>query len=424
MVDTIETFWDSMSELDFLKVISRAMNVREAFLLMEIEHLAGHEMHFAQRMCELKAHLPPNETVKRYTSSNAPEPFCALLEQAWEDVSERDFLLALVGTSKLNEVYWRLNIIYDEANKTLFLKKAQEFDINVYRFHGMPISALSRRSVQEAVSNSTTFSGVGKYLGVPRGEKKMAELKELISLMDINTTHFLLRWSSVTKKQMEEALKHENSPNRVATHLGCTLSTTFGGSNAHKFYARVQALGLVVPLLPSEQKLVSIKTRGRQRVWLLLNRGEKCEECDIKTHQGKIAPLDVHHEDECRTNNTEKNLTLLCGNCHSHRHERKNFIPNRGQCVETFDTVTSIRRKRHYLIRERGEECEECFCTGWNYSYIPLEMHHINQNREDNTRENLLLLCHNCHIQEHDVYLSLAQSIEKHNAKTKKKLDN
>jgi hypothetical protein len=52
-------------------------------------------------------------------------------------------------------------------------------------------------------------------------------------------------------------------------------------------------------------------------------------------------------------------------------------------------------RKR--LIRENifEHKCYKCFLTTWLNEPIPLELHHINGNREDNNLSNLTLLC-NC----------------------------
>ena len=52
-----------------------------------------------------------------------------------------------------------------------------------------------------------------------------------------------------------------------------------------------------------------------------------------------------------------------------------------------------------YLIRERGEKCEEC---GWNETNpytgnIPIELEHIDGDFTNNHIDNLKLLCPNCH---------------------------
>ena len=56
----------------------------------------------------------------------------------------------------------------------------------------------------------------------------------------------------------------------------------------------------------------SIKSR------LLQDRGTACERCGIKAWYGEQIKLELHHIDGNRYNNKEKNLLLLCPNCHSY----------------------------------------------------------------------------------------------------------
>lgn len=52
---------------------------------------------------------------------------------------------------------------------------------------------------------------------------------------------------------------------------------------------------------------------------------------------------------------------------------------------------------KKFLLRNRGNQCENCKLTTWKTNLIPLEIHHIDGNRMNNTEENLQLLCPNCH---------------------------
>jgi len=53
--------------------------------------------------------------------------------------------------------------------------------------------------------------------------------------------------------------------------------------------------------------------------------------------------------------------------------------------------------RRNFLISKRGYMCERCNMTEWLGVPIPLELDHVNGNREDNTEENLKVICPNCH---------------------------
>jgi len=49
------------------------------------------------------------------------------------------------------------------------------------------------------------------------------------------------------------------------------------------------------------------------------------------------------------------------------------------------------------LLYERGHKCESCSNTEWLGDPIPLELEHIDGNNKNQVKENLLLLCPNCH---------------------------
>jgi hypothetical protein len=51
------------------------------------------------------------------------------------------------------------------------------------------------------------------------------------------------------------------------------------------------------------------------------------------------------------------------------------------------------------LISERGHRCECCKLETWLDKPITLELEHTDADRKNNTRENLKLLCPNCHSQ-------------------------
>ena len=49
------------------------------------------------------------------------------------------------------------------------------------------------------------------------------------------------------------------------------------------------------------------------------------------------------------------------------------------------------------LIEIRGHRCEQCGNTEWLNQPIPLEVHHIDGDNQNNSLDNLQLLCPNCH---------------------------
>jgi hypothetical protein len=74
------------------------------------------------------------------------------------------------------------------------------------------------------------------------------------------------------------------------------------------------------------------------------------------------------------------------------------WIP-KGSHVKPFDGLRRIESIKKRLIEERGHKCETCLATSWLGKVITLEMDHINGDRANNDRDNLRLLCPNCHSQ-------------------------
>ena len=56
---------------------------------------------------------------------------------------------------------------------------------------------------------------------------------------------------------------------------------------------------------------------------------------------------------------------------------------------------------KNRLLKEGYKEyrCENCGLSIWNKLPIPLELHHIDGNRNNHKLENLQMLCPNCHAQ-------------------------
>lgn len=80
-----------------------------------------------------------------------------------------------------------------------------------------------------------------------------------------------------------------------------------------------------------------------------------------------------------------------CNNDHcQHEYQRTIAMEN---------NIANIGSVKKYLIEKNGRCCEQCSRTMWNSKPIPLDLHHIDGNRNNNTIENVQLLCLNCHGQ-------------------------
>lgn len=104
-----------------------------------------------------------------------------------------------------------------------------------------------------------------------------------------------------------------------------------------------------------------------------------------------------------------------CLNCNKEINKTKKFCNNKCQQDYTYSQYinrwllgleTGMRGKsqmslhvRRYLFEKNNNSCEIC---GWNKinettNKTPLEIHHIDGNHENNSVDNLQLLCPNCH---------------------------
>ncbi len=88
----------------------------------------------------------------------------------------------------------------------------------------------------------------------------------------------------------------------------------------------------------------------------------------------------------------------------------RNEIEGRGTkycsnlCQQTFQRfrkvlkgVANNRSLKIYLLAIRGKRCAVCKFSEWMGKPIPLELDHINGNSDDNTYDNIRLICCNCH---------------------------
>jgi len=83
-----------------------------------------------------------------------------------------------------------------------------------------------------------------------------------------------------------------------------------------------------------------------------------------------------------------------CSEC-GHKHRWGLYTVPRVEKGECRDSVTL----RKYLISVRGNKCEICYVKDWNKQPLSLHVDHIDGNSDDNTPNNIRLLCPNCHSQ-------------------------
>jgi 5-methylcytosine-specific restriction endonuclease McrA len=80
-------------------------------------------------------------------------------------------------------------------------------------------------------------------------------------------------------------------------------------------------------------------------------------------------------------------------------HRSYHTNPGCSRPMVPFEELKKDGSRKTRLIVERGHTCEICKLTKWMNQPIPIELDHIDGNPDNNGRENLRLLCPNCHSQ-------------------------
>jgi hypothetical protein len=96
---------------------------------------------------------------------------------------------------------------------------------------------------------------------------------------------------------------------------------------------------------------------------------------------------------------------LCCGKESSWSHRKVNKYCSI-TCQKDYEMEESIkngtassRTMKRYLLKVFGNVCSVCGISEWNEKPLGLELEHKNGNSDDNSKENVCLICPNCHSQ-------------------------
>ena len=127
------------------------------------------------------------------------------------------------------------------------------------------------------------------------------------------------------KEQILQWIDENQSKAYICRQLNCKPDTLnsylekmdieYHGNQSGKGYSKTRSKMSLMEYLANSEDIQSNKVRIR-----LLEEGykeHKCECCGLTTWLDKPIPLELHHKDGNRDNNTLDNFMLLCPNCHA-----------------------------------------------------------------------------------------------------------
>lgn len=124
----------------------------------------------------------------------------------------------------------------------------------------------------------------------------------------------ILQWVSDNKSKAYMARELQCNPKTVTavlTRMGIEYSGNPSGKGEHKCAPKLT----LIQYLECSKDVQTYKVKRK-----LLEEGYKeykCECCGGTEWQGHPIPLELHHKDGNRYNNTIENYELLCPNCHA-----------------------------------------------------------------------------------------------------------
>jgi hypothetical protein len=119
-------------------------------------------------------------------------------------------------------------------------------------------------------------------------------------------------------------------------------------------------------------------------------RGKLCNKSCAASYNNRGVSRHSKNSRVCGCGNSKLLQNKYCSEC------AQKHVYNRATSVETAKTDEARKR---LLIEHRSYRCEVCGLSEWMGKPIPIELHHIDGDSDNNTEDNLQLLCANCHSQ-------------------------
>lgn len=185
--------------------------------------------------------------------------------------------------------------------------------------------------LEDAWGGATSYTHVLKILGIARTPARHRWLREDAQRLGLRTDRFRTnrRW---TTEDLSEAVSRSSTFAEVHRFLG---GSTHGSATDHikrrciaegvdfshfigSSWSKGKRFTRTKDVLVNDQSLLNRRRRERLLPALLETGVEySCSRCGISTWNDEELTLTIDHEDGDWRNNTQSNLRLLCPNCHS-----------------------------------------------------------------------------------------------------------
>jgi hypothetical protein len=119
-------------------------------------------------------------------------------------------------------------------------------------------------------------------------------------------------------------------------------------------------------------------------------RNKFCSHSCAAKHNNLGVTRHIKHSKFCSCGKPKKLQNKYCQEC------ADNMV-----YIKVYDlaNANSDRIRRRVLLQQRGHQCEVCGFSEWMGKPIAIELDHIDGDADNNTEENLRLICPNCHAQ-------------------------